>query len=229
LEIIVDGIQLLEPTDLCPGDILIYRPQKDDRISELIASATGSPYTHAAIHVGDGLIAEALAPSGVAKSDLVASLEGYVCVGVLRSQMGFGAGRRRRLLEFVDAVIANGVPFHRSGLVHFQKQSADFFSNQLEIVRANYGQHQTPEQLAAKSYFCSGFVTACYEAVGIIDETAQVAYPPTFFSPAHLYEHSTFGWLLGYLKPADKTAIPSDDPLLNLTKWSDHPDISWWR
>ncbi len=226
----MDEIRRLEPADLLPGDILLYRPKRPDRTGQLITSVTGSPYTHAAIYLGGNLIAEALTPTGVAKSRLDDSLEGSLCVGVLRTQMGFGADRRTKLLDFVDAVVAQGLPFHRSGLIHFQDNSRAFFDQQLEIIAQNYGKSATPKELAAKAYFCSGFVTACYEAVGIIDDTAQVAYPPEFFSPAHLYEHNTFGWLLGYLLPdADDTSDPSDDPLRFATNWNDLLDIKWWQ
>jgi hypothetical protein len=192
-------------------------------------AVTNSPYTHAAIFLGDGKIAESLIPDGVAISDVADSLHGSLCVGVVRTQMGFGGTRQKKLHEFVKAVIAQGLPFHRSALIHFQEASRSFFDQQLEIIRENFGKSVSPEELAARAYFCSGFITACYEAVGIIDESAQAAYPPEFFSPAHLYMDSTFGWVLGYLIPDDRVgSIPSDDPLRFATNWRDHLDIKWW-
>jgi hypothetical protein len=223
-----DSGLLLQPSDLLPGDVLLYRWREPDELAKRISKATNSPYTHAAICLGNNLIAESMYPEGVVKNHLDASLEGSLCVGVLRTQCGFGPGRRAKLMEFVDAIVAQGIPFHRSALVNFGERSKTFFDNQLEIVRENYGQFATPEQLAARSYFCSGFVVACFEAVGIIDSTAQAAYQPEFFSPAHLYDHPTFGWLLGYLV-AEGGTIPLDDPLnANATKWLDVMDVKWW-
>jgi hypothetical protein len=220
----------LTPTDLLPGDILLYRPATPTRAEQRIMAVTNSPYTHAAIFLGKGKIAESLIPDGVAVSDVVESLDGSLCVGVVRTQVGFGEVRHKKLHEFVDSVIAQGLPFHRSALIHFQQASSDFFDQQLEVIQENFGKSVSPEELAARAYFCSGFITACYEAVGIIDESAQVAYPPEFFSPAHLYEDSTFGWVLGYLMPNDALGpIPTDDPLLFATSWDDHLDIKWWR
>lgn len=219
----------LVPTDLLPGDILLYRPATPDRANQRIMTAINSPYTHAAIFLGDGKIAESLIPDGVAISDVVDSLHGSLCVGVVRTQMGFGGTRQIKLHEFVKAVIAQGLPFHKSALIHFQQASSSFFDQQLEIIRENFGKSASAEELAARAYFCSGFITACFEAVGIIDESAQVAYPPEFFSPAHLYEDSTFGWVLGYLMPGGgAVSIPSDDPLRFATSWCDHLDIKWW-
>lgn len=215
--------------DLLPGDILLYRPETPDRVGQLIMNVTKSSYTHAAIFLGDGKIAEALFPGGVAISNVEESLHGYLWVGVVRTQMGFGEARQKKLYEFVDAVIANGRLFHRSALIHFQEDSRTFFDQQLEIIRENFGKSASLEELAAKAYFCSGFITACYEAVGIIDESAQAAYPPEFFSPAKLYEDSTFGWVLGYVMPnGGPGSIPHDDPLLFATSWDDHFDIKWW-
>jgi hypothetical protein len=219
----------LVPTDLLPGDILLYRPATPDRTTQRIMTATDSPYTHAAIFLGDGKIAESLIPDGVAISDVVESLQGSLCVGVVRTQMGFGGARQKKLHEFVKDVIAQGLPFHRSALIHFQQASSSFFDRHLEIIQENFGKSASPEELAARAYFCSGFITACFEAVGIIDESAQAAYPPEFFSPAHLYKDCTFGWVLGYLMPGGGTvSIPSDDPLRFATNWGDHLDIKWW-
>jgi hypothetical protein len=73
------------------------------------------------------------------------------------------------------------------------------------------------------------FVTACYEAVGIIGPSAQVAYPAEFFSPANLYQDATFGWLLGYRVPMNGE-VPQDDPVFtNATLWRDIEETPWWE
>jgi len=219
---------IVQLSDLLPGDVLLYRPRQPDGLQRRVSAATDSPYTHAAIVIEDNQIAEALIPDGVGRSALDQSLEGSVCVAVLRSQAGFGKERQAKLHAFVDAVISQRVPFHRQAVINFGDASRVFFDNQLDHVRDNFGRYSTAEQLAAKSFFCSGFVVACYQAVGIIDNSAQVAFPPEFFSPAKLYQEATFGWLLGYLIPQGGF-VPPDDPLMNhATLWRDIEEKPWW-
>ncbi|WP_288142192.1 hypothetical protein [Mesorhizobium sp.] len=217
---LTDTPPILNFGDLLPGDVLLYRPLSPNKNEERISKVTDSPYTHAAIYLGANKIAEAITPDGVMINPLDTSLDGSMYAAVMRSQYVWGPERVAKLIEFAQNVAEAGVPFHRRGLVCFSEVSQSFFDKQLAIVSAKYGEFKTVEQLAAGSYFCSGFVTACYEAVGIIDETAQVAYPAEVYSPKHLYEDPTFGWLLGYLVPPG-ASIPSDDPTLTVTRWVD--------
>lgn len=219
---------LVQLSDLMPGDVLLYRPREPDRLQQRVTAATNSPYTHAAIYLGEKTVAESVIPDGVLISELDESLDGSLCVGVLRTQMVFGEDRWKKLREFVSAVTEQGVPFHRHALVNFGEKSSTFFDDQLDYVQRNYGEFSTAEQLAAKAYFCSGFVVACYQATGIIESSAQVAYPPEYFSPAHLYADATFGWLVGYLVP-EGGSVPSNDPLLlSSTLWRDIDERPWW-
>lgn len=215
-----DTLPIITFGNLRPGDVLLYRPLMPNENERRISAVTDSPYTHIAIYLGLDKVAEAMMPDGVMINPLHASLEGSMYAAVMRSQNGWGAGRVAKLNEFAQKVAAAGIPFHKRGLMRFSAASESFFDNQLAIVSSNYGQSKTVEQLAACSYFCSGFVTACYEAVGIIGETAQVAFPPEVYSPKHLYEDPTFGWLLGYIVPSG-AFVPSDDPTLTVTRWCD--------
>jgi hypothetical protein len=202
----------------------VVSPQYPAAISE----ATGSPYTHAAIYLGDGFISESIVPNGVVISDVKRLLHGSHCVAVLRSQCGFDGARPGRLKEFVASVLKQHRLYDFSAVLNFGRESKAYFEKQLEFVRENYGKAATTEEFAARSFFCSALVVACYSAVGIIDESAQVAYPPEFFSPGHLCEDPTFGWLLGYLIP-EGGSLPSDDPLLaNATLWRDNQEARWW-
>ena len=194
---------ILKSSDLLPGDVLIYRSRDPNIVQRSIAEATNSPYTHAAIYLGDGHIAESGAPCGVTKNTLGDSLLGSQCVAVLRSQLGFGHDRPTKLNEFVAAVLESGKFYNLIAAATFPKRSADYFANELDFVRKNYGKVTSHEEFAEQRFFCSAFVVACYAVVGIIGETAQVAYKPNFFSPGHLYQDCIFGWLLGYLLPED--------------------------
>jgi hypothetical protein len=219
---------LIQPDDLLPGDVLLYRPRAPNLVQKAISSATDSPYTHAAIFLGDGLIAESMFPGGVRKLDIKESLKGSLCVGVLRTQLVFSADRAARLREFVEAVLGNRKFYNAVAAAKVPSASKKYFDNQLEFVRTNYGKVTPVEEFSKQSFFCSAFAVACYSVVGIIDGTAQVAYQPDFFAPGHLLDDPSFGWLVGYLVP-DGGSIPPDDPLLvSATLWRDNQEARWW-
>jgi hypothetical protein len=221
------GDLAIQPSDLLTGDVLLYRPRKPNVIQKSISSVTLSPYTHAAIYLGAGLVAESVVPFGVAKSSLQDSIQGNQCIAVLRSQYGFSGDRPSQLNDFVAAVLTQKKFYDLIAVAGFSKSSAEYFSNQLEFIRDNYGKLTSSAEFAKQSFFCSAFVVACYAVVGIIDETAQVAYQPEYFSPGHLGKDPTFGWLLGYLVP-EGGIIPADHPLLAGALWRDHQDCCWW-
>lgn len=223
-----DSDLILNPSELLPGDVLLYRSGNGKIHQRKISEATGSPYTHAAIYLGGDLVAESNFPRGVAKRALEGSIKGSRCIAVLRSQNGFGEDRPRKLNEFVDAVLESGSFYNLIAVRNFKKASTEYFDNQLEIVRNNYDRVTSTEEFVRQSFFCSAFVVACYAVVGIIGPTAQIAYLPNAFSPASLYQDHTFGWLLGYLVP-DGGSVPKDDPVLSqATFWRDCLDIRWW-
>lgn len=219
---------ILKAADLLPGDVLLYRSGNEKIHQRKILEATGSPYTHAAIYLGDGLVAESNFPLGVGKNPLEDSIKGCRYVAVLRSQAGFDRDRPRKLNKFVGAIINQGRFYNLIAVAGFGKASKEYFNNQLEIVRKNYGKVTSNEDFAKQSFFCSGFVVACYAVVGIIGPTAQIAYLPEAFSPGSLYQDPTFGWLLGFLVPNGES-VPGDDPVLvQATHWRDCLDMRWW-
>ena len=219
---------IIQQADLLPGDVLLYRSARTKKHQQKISEATGSPYTHASIYLGDGLVAESNFPGGVAKQRVEESIEGCQYVAVLRSQVPVGDDQPRKLNEFVNAVVENNRFYNLVAVVKFQKASSDYFDNQLEIIRENYGKVTSDEEFAQQSFFCSAFVVACYSVAGPIGSTAQIAYPPNAFSPGSLYSDPTFGWLLGYLVPQGGS-VPEDDPIrVTATAWRDHQDCRWW-
>lgn len=219
---------IVQSADLLPGDVLLYRPRKANIIQSQITRATGSPYTHAAIYLGNGIIADSGIPQGVSKHALEGSLMGSQCVAIFRSQLGFSNERARKLNDFVDNVVETGRFYDLISVLNFKNGHAEYFENQLDFIRENYGKVTSDEEFAQMSFFCSAFVVACYAVVGIIDATAQVAYQPNYFSPGHLGLEPTFGWLLGYLVPA-RCTVPADDPFLRqATLWMNTQDARWW-
>lgn len=217
--------------DLLAGDVLLYRPQKPNVVQKKISAATNSPYTHAAIYIGDGTIAESVAwPCliGVRKQSVQSSLKRSLCVGVLRTQCGFGKDRATKLTAFVEEVVRKRKFYDLIAARKFPSEGKHYFDNQISFIRDNYGKIMPDEKFSKKNFFCSALVVACYSVVGIIGETAQVAYPPELFSPAGLYRDPTFGWLLGHMIP-EGGSVPIDDPILvEATQWSQNQNVRWW-
>lgn len=212
---------IVQQSDLMPGDVLLYRSRKIGSVQRAISEATRSPYTHAAIYLGDSFVAESNFPRGVRKHKLAPSIRGCRCVAVLRSQLGFGGNRPQKLSAFVDGVLGHKKLYNFIDALKFESQSAAYFDNQLDFIRKNYGKVTLHDEFAEQRFFCSAFVVACYSVVGIIDERAQVAYQPNYFSPGHLHQDPTFGWLLGFLVP-EGGSVPADDPVLTqATCWRD--------
>ncbi|RVH78123.1 hypothetical protein CN203_11550 [Sinorhizobium meliloti] len=222
-----DGKLIIELSDLLPGDILLYKPSSAQLHQAAISRSTNSPYTHAAIYVGDGEIAESNVRSGVKKNPVEGILDGAEYVAVLRSQCGFGGDRPRLLTEFVDAVVKEARFYDIATAARFVAKSRKYFAAQLQFISDNYGKYSTTEEYARKRFICSAFVVACYTVVGIIDSSAQVAYVPEHFSPGHLSTDSSFGWLLGYLVPEGVT-VPNDDPCRFKGAWIDI-GTEWWK
>jgi hypothetical protein len=216
-----DSDLIVQQSDLMPGDVLLYRSRKITIVQRKISEATGSPYTHAAIYLGDGLVAESNVPQGVGERRLADSIKGCRCVAVLRSQLGFAGDRPQKLRAFVDAVLKHKKLYNFTDVLKFKSQSAAYFDNQLDFIFENYGKVTSRDEFAEQSFFCSAFVVACYTVVGIIGDTAQVAYQPENFSPGHLHQDPTFGWLLGFLVPEDGSVLEDDPVLTQATCWRD--------
>lgn len=217
---LAQGEDCLTFADLQAGDILLCCPLAPDRIQQAISDATGSPYTHAAIVLGDNFLAEAVVPTGVVRNPTASALEGSAHVGVLRSQMVFGPERARRLNKFIDAVVENGLLYNFGDARKWKKNKDEFLTSQLEHIAKHYGEFKTTDEMARAAYMCSSLIVACFAAVGIIGKTAQVAYPPATFAPGDLHDGSTFGWTLGYLIPVGNI-VPESDPLRRIMQWTD--------
>lgn len=221
----------LHLSDILPGDILLYRPQAPNALQRKISNATRSPYTHAGICIREGTIAESVPWPlliGVRTNGLKEFLENSLCVGVLRTQCTFGNERKNKLCSFIEEVCKSKRFYNLIAAYNFEKNSKNYFDDQLSIIRENYGKYTTDDEFSKQSFFCSAFVVACYSVVGIIAANAQTAYLPEAFSPAALYRDPTFGWLLGYILP-EGGSVPDDDPLLTeTTLWSQHSSNQWW-
>jgi hypothetical protein len=222
-----DGF-MLDFKDLVPGDILVFRAIDPAPLTKRIARSTGSPYTHAAVYLGDMKVLEA-GDQFVEIRSLDQSDKKDWIVGVFRSQCGFGEDRVRALMEFAETLVGNRLAYDKEGLKAFRGTRTKFEENLLDRLRLDYGKVMTKDELERRPYFCSSLVVAVYIACGIIGDTAQLAYQPDAFSPADLHREPTFGWFLGYVTDSTK-AIPAEDPLLTATSWRDasEPQDRWW-
>lgn len=229
----------LDMSDLLPGDVLLYRPRKPCWHQRCISKETDSPYTHAAIYLGDGYIADSTFPCGVKKRPLITSMNGTLRVAVLRSQYCFCGNRPQELKNFIDHVLSRRRPYNLLGVLGWKKKSKEFFNYQIDNMLKSFGEFSSNEVLSGNSFFCSALIVACYAAVGIISRTAQCAYPKDVFSPAQLHRDPTFGWLLGILSErADGFSDVEKDPVfIECTNWSDFDaaatdpnglKIKWW-
>jgi len=220
---------LLDFKNLLPGDILLVRDLDQKKLQREISAATESPYTHAAIYLGDNEIAEAMPlPSGVRERQLSDADKSGRVIGVLRSQMAFLNDRPKKLSKFVRTVVQAARGYDWRGVYNFEEVRSGFLLTVLDELRKNYGKVSPEAELVRRRYFCSAFIVVCYFVAGVIDDSAQIAYEPNAFSPADLYGDPAFGWLLGYITD-DSNNIGHDDPLLGLMQWRNDQAGQWWR
>jgi hypothetical protein len=222
---LLDGLRL-DFTDLLPGDILLFRAIQPDALAQRVSIDIGSPYTHAAVYLGNGEVIEAGHPKIEKRRLSEVDKEEYI-IGVFRSQLGFSGDRVQALSEFAATLVRNDAQYDWRGIFKFKKVKTELEEHLQEILRRDYGKVLSKNELEQSSYFCSALVVACYTVSGVIGDTAQLAYKADAFSPADLHEDPTFGWFLGYIS-ADRNEIPPDDPLMTTTLWRDLPDVRWW-
>lgn len=212
--------------DLLAGDILLFRAIAPDDTAQRISRASGSPYTHAAVYLGDGDVIEAGYPM-VEKRQLVETDKQSNIIGVFRSQLGFSESRVQALQTFAKTLIANDSTYDLRGALKQKQTKSQLEEQLLDLLTQHYGKVVSKEEFEQRSYFCSALVVACYTVSGVIGNTAQLAYKADAFSPADLHEDPTFGWFLGYIT-ADRNQIPPDDPLMTATLRRDLSDARWW-
>jgi hypothetical protein len=225
---------LIRLSDLLPGDILLFRSIDQNPLQKAISYSTKSPYTHAAICIGNGEIAESQLLSGVQVRRLTHPRRGKI-IGVLRSQAVFSERRAAELRKIVEELLRQARQYDLLNALSFAwvrvrgsiTKNEKFVDDLIDHLKENYGKVNSAEQFAQRAYVCSALVVACYTISGIIADDAQVAYPPDVFSPGDLYGDDTFGWFLGYITP-NAEDIPADDPLMSCTLWKDLSDMRWW-
>ena len=181
-------------SDLLPGDILLFRPFSPKKHHKIISTATETPYTHAAVYLGNKQIVELTSPKVQIRKLSDVDKKDYV-IAVLRSQCGFSKKREAALKNFASKLIEHGARYDWPGLLTFKERKDRSLTQLLNNLERNYGTITLEDEFVKRSYLCSALVIACYAVTGIIGDTAQQAYQPNVFSPGD----PTFGWLLGYI------------------------------
>ncbi|MCK1338619.1 hypothetical protein IVB38_22045 [Bradyrhizobium sp. 38] len=129
----LDGL-LLEFADLLPGDILLFRAVEPDALAQRVSDEIGSPYTHAAVYLGNGEIIEAGDPK-IEKHRLSEDDKEDYIIGVLRSQFKFGDERIQALREFADALVKSDSQYDWRGIFKYKKTRTKF-EEELQEIRA---------------------------------------------------------------------------------------------
>lgn len=200
--------------ELQPGDILLYRNGRKSVVSSLIRRLTRSPYSHAAVYLGDGKILEAVI-SGIKINRLEIPHGGYI--GVMRSQMGFGPERQQILQDFANQLVKNRAQYDLRGILQFVGVHCQAYQQNIDAILAGAADIRGDDRTR---YFCSALVARTWCVVGIADESAWSLFLSDLISPGDIPGDVNFGWFLGYLIYPG-TTVPDDDPMAAGTIWKD--------
>lgn len=200
-------IKLLNEKELVPGDVILCCSAMT---SDKAAQVTDSNYSHAAIHIGDGEIAES-SSKGVWITSVSNLLDEYDHIAVLRNPYIWGADRIDKLRSFVKKAIEDKASFNTIGVRKYESRKSQHSISELERLE-QYFQGKLPEiDAKRRTYFCSELVVASFLAIGVIGQSAAVVFTPEVFSPGDLGKDAIFGGFVGYIKASDEIEISEDD------------------
>lgn len=189
---------------------------KDKVVHNAIRHYTGSAYSHAAISLGNGDVAEAI-KSGVRAISLGDLLGRYDHIAVFRAHEGCWTPKNiNSLNEFIIFLVRKQAKYNLLGLLNFytkekekhhenlQEQLEDYFDGNLSVT--------SPDKL---KYFCSELIVSCFHKVGIFSDSAAVLYRSDVYAPIDLTKDPTFGLFVGYLSKHDDYKVPDTDEFYN--------------
>ncbi len=227
--------RLLTSDDLQPGDILLFANRSRWSPKALCLRVfCRSYYTHAAIYLGDSVVAEATLCNGVAKARISIPRRGHVAV--IRTQagsccgLGFDDEMTNALHRYVDKVIAAGAGYNLAvaalcnAFGAHSRRRQKHFEDVIQLL--NRPIEESDKELRwlsrlwypkTQAYWCSEFVGNCYFNVGILHGSMTGAQPPKLLLPADIVNAVDFGWVAGFLAHAGNH-IPDDDICLQGTK-----------
>ena len=175
-----------------------------------VREVTGSSYSHAALHLGNGKIAES-ASSGVRITSILEIFDEYDDVAVLRNVHVWSSDRIDNLKQFIDKAILDNASFNSIGIKKYEKRKEQYTGSELERLERYFEGELPTINHNRGSYFCSELVVAAFMAVGIIDQSAAVLLAPEVFSPGDIGKEATFGEFVGYLGSSNDIDISKDD------------------
>jgi hypothetical protein len=198
------------------GDVLLCYARE---LSDQLVEATGLAYSHAAICLGENLVAEAIR-SGVRKVPLKELQEEYAHLVVLRQPDCWNEKRLQLLHRFVDEAVASKTKFNVDGIRQFEARREVHESTLTDKLEAFFaGEHPAPTGNSEHVY-CSEFVASLFVRVGFLAPSAAIVFDPSVTSPAHL-DDGVYGFFVGYLIPYEGYAIPPTDHFYHETPFKE--------
>ncbi|HCE93744.1 MAG TPA: hypothetical protein DEV74_14795 [Acidovorax sp.] len=206
---------------LRPGDVLLCRGDGAfDVTRRVIASKTGSQYTHAAIYLGEGMVLEAVRPR-VQKVPLDELLERYAHVAVFRQPDAWMPDRIQALAFFASKSVIAKARYNLGGALKIFDAKADHQNTVYERLDAYFKDPKSVSWSEKEEYFCSELVVDCYIVAGFIDPSAIAVYQSHTYSPGDLAEDPTFGTFAGYISGRPGYTIPSSDEFYGRTTFDE--------
>ena len=203
--------KFLKISDVNAGDVLLGRADDpNNRHLEKMTAETGSRYSHAAIYLGNGEVAEATL-DGIEISKIESLVDHFDHIAVIGRHDLWGNERLDQLRTFIKTAIAVNAKYNARALYKFAEGQGKHVGNlqaQLEDFFAGNIEAPTPDKLC---YFCSELVVAGFIKAGIITDSASIVYRPDKYSPIGLAADGTFGYFKGFLTSKNDYTIPEDD------------------
>lgn len=206
---------LLNAADVRPGDVLLCNcGSHSDYWQRRIEDATGSPYVHAAISVGDDMVAESTT-GGLQQVSFAVLLKRYAHVAVFRSSYVWSDDRVRKLKAFVELELQRQAKYSFIGafkLLWKPKKHAATIHQQLQDFF-----DRAPESkkkfvfFGHKRYFCSEFVAQCFIEAGFTEGAGAVFFCPDVQTPAALGKDWLYGVLVGFITGKNDYVVPVED------------------
>lgn len=228
---------MLKVSDVWPGDVLICRGSLDGVSKgawarQEIASATNSPYTHAAIALRDAEIADARPAKGVCIRPLEELINESDYIAVFRPHPGLWNSQSLSALHnFTNTLRSleigyNHRPFWKwlpmpiaERKVAWEKAKDNHQTGIQAELQRYFDEGPPAASNPNRPYFCSELVVACFTQCGPIDPSAYALYKPEVFAPGDLPNDPTFGLFVGFICSNPNKKIPDDDPHLHSTTY----------
>lgn len=207
-----DDLPVLKAQQIKAGDVLLCVADKPDRLTLRIRKQIG-PYTHAAISLGRGRIADA-GEDGVTTSPLKELIAWSSRIAVLKGWI-WSPTALKQFRKFVRWAVTQQSVFNFEGMRRAIAAREEHLGNIMNLIRDDSVPEPKSRKSTSPTYFCSEFVVACFADAGLIKGKAKVVFKPDTYTPWMLAQDSIFGEFRGYLLKQGRN-VPSEDPLRHL-------------